>query len=101
MLETVTKIFSATEASLIDLDLGTRILVNDLSQSVGLAVAMEPKNVVDFVRYFVHNSDIVYVTRGKNGGVIRGTKPAKVLKAPKSKKAKVAPVSTDESTETV
>lgn len=95
MVEVVTKIFNATEAALLDLDVGSRVLMKDLAQGVGLAVAMDPKNVIEFVRYFVHNTDMVFVTRGKSGGVVRGPKPAKVLK--KSKKTD----SVSDSTETV
>lgn len=104
MLETVNKIFSATEATLLDLKPEGRIQMKDLSQTVGLAVAMDPKSVVEFVNYFVHNTDIVYVTRGKNGGVIRGTKPAKVEKPAKTttKKNKVVKAEKDtDSTETI
>lgn len=94
MLETVERIFTATHTVVETLNVGERIQVKDLAQSVGLAVAMEPKQVLNFVNYFVHNTDLVYVTRGKNGGVIRGVKPAKVVK--ESKKTDVA-----DSTQTV
>ena len=65
----------------------------ELAQAVGTAVTMEPKQVLGFVNHFAHNTDIAYVTRGKNGGIIRGTKPAKVVKVSK-KAAKVAAADT-------
>jgi hypothetical protein len=89
MMETVENIFNAAQATIESLDAGERMQIKALAQTVGLAVAMEPKH------HFVHHTDIAYVTRGKNGGVVRGTRPAKTDKAPK--KAKKAAAATDSS----
>jgi hypothetical protein len=95
MMETVENIFNAAQATIESLDAGERMQIKALAQTVGLAVAMEPKHVLGFVNHFVHHTDIAYVTRGKNGGVVRGTRPAKTDKAPK--KAKKAAAATDSS----
>jgi len=87
MLETVERIFEATNSAVEGMNEGDRIQLKELAQTVGLAVAMEPKNVLSFVNHFVHNSDIAYVTRGKNGGVIRGSKNSKVIKSIKNTKS--------------
>jgi hypothetical protein len=85
MLETVGRVFEATFHSVDSMNNGERIQLKELAQTVGLAVAMDPKDVLGFVNYYVHNSDIVYVSRGKNGGVIKGTKNVKsILAKPKS-----------------
>lgn len=84
MLETVDRIFEATASTLSTMNDGERIQLKELAQTVGLAVAMEPKHVLGFVNHFVHNSDVAYVTRGKNGGVIKGVKSAKPAKTVKS-----------------
>lgn len=85
MLETVGRIFEATHESVDSMNNGERIQLKELAQTVGLAVAMDPKDVLGFVNYYVHNSDIVYVSRGKNGGVIKGVKNTKLtLSKPKS-----------------
>jgi hypothetical protein len=94
MLVNVAKVFDATESAILGLKEDSRILMTDLSAAVSLAVAMEPKDVTEFVRYFVRNTNLVFVTRGKNGGVIKGTKPVKVVKEPKKNPTK-------DSTETV
>lgn len=86
MTETAQRIFEAAHASIESMAVGQRIQIKELAQTVGLAVAMEPKHVLGFVNHFVHHTDIAYVTRGKNGGVIRGTKPAPSAKP--AKKAK-------------
>ncbi len=83
MLETVEKIFTAAYIIVEALKPGERIQVKDLSQSVGLAVAMDPKDVTSFVNHFAHNTDLAYVTRGKNGGIVRGQRPVKTVKAGK------------------
>lgn len=81
MLEKVGLIFEATYQSVDSMSDGERIQLKELAQTVGLAVAMDPKDVLGFINHYVHNSDICYVSRGKNGGVIKGVKKAKSLAA--------------------
>lgn len=82
-LETVESVFVATFNVLDAMADGERVQLKELAKTVALAVAMEPKRALHFVNDFVHNSDIVYVTRGKKGGIVKGVKPAKVVKAKK------------------
>lgn len=77
IMESVNRIFEATQASIDSMNNGDRIQLKDLAQTVGLTVASDPKYVLGFVNHFVHNSSIAYVSRGKNGGVIKGKKPTK------------------------
>ena len=98
MLETVERIFEAAHVAVESMPVGDRIQIKELAQTVALAVAMEPKHVLGFVNHFAHNTDIAYVTRGKNGGIIRGTRPVKVDKPKKAKKTAAA---TDGSSATV
>ena len=88
MLETVESIFAAAQTAVEGMAVGERMQIKELAQAVGLAVAKEPKEVLGFVNHFVHNTDIAYVTRGKNGGIIRGVKQPKPVKV---KKVKAAP----------
>jgi hypothetical protein len=83
MLEEIGNVLRATETNLDSLNSGERIQIKDLAAAVGLATAKEPKHVMPFVNHFVHNTTLAYVTRGKNGGIIKGSKPAKVIKAGK------------------
>lgn len=99
MMETVQSVFEASQAAIESMAIGSRIQIKELAQTVGLAVAMEPKRVLGFVNHFVHHTDIAYVTRGKNGGVIRGTKPAPSAKP--AKKAKKTDSTTDATSATV
>lgn len=85
-METVQSVFEAAHAAIESMAVGERIQIKELAQTVGLAVAMEPKHVLGFVNHFVHHTDIAYVTRGKNGGVIRGVKPASSTKPVKKAK---------------
>lgn len=90
MMETVQQVFNAAQAAIESMAVGERIQIKELAQTVGLAVAMEPKHVLGFVNHFAHHTDIAYVTRGKNGGVIRGTRPAPSAKSAKKSKKTVA-----------
>lgn len=101
ILESVEKIFTAAQASIESLKDGERMQIKELAKSVGLAVAMEPKQVLGFVNYYVHNTSAAYVTRGKNGGIIRGSKPTKVVKPSKKVKKDTNTVSSDDSVTTV
>jgi len=82
--------YEATQHILDGMKDGERVQIKDLAKDVGLALALDPKEVLGFVNHFVHKTTIAYVTRGKNGGVIKGTKPVKVVKP-----AKKAAASTD------
>ena len=78
--------YEAAEHTIEAMQDGERIQIKELAQVVGLAVAKDPKSVLGFVNHFAHDTTLAYVTRGKNGGIIKGTKPAKVVKASKRQK---------------
>jgi hypothetical protein len=78
--------YEAAEHALATMQDGERIQIKELAQVVALAVAKDPKSVLGFVNHFAHDTTLAYVTRGKNGGIIKGTKPAKVVKASKRQK---------------
>lgn len=81
------QVFEAAQRTIEAMPDGARIQIKDLAKSVGQALSTEPKEVLGFVNHFVHRTKIAYVTRGKNGGIVKGTRPAKVVKAPKKAKA--------------
>lgn len=67
--------------------------IKELAADVSAVVGMDPKRVLGFVNHFAHETKIAYVTRGKNGGLIKGTRPIRVVKPKKAKKvADTAPV---------
>lgn len=70
---------------------GSRKQIKDLTVEVAAALGKEPKEILGFVNYFVHKTDIAYVTRGKKGGLIKGVRPAKVVKVKRVKKADAPP----------
>lgn len=59
---------------------GKRMQIKDMAEAVGLAVGMQPKDVLHMVNRYAHNAVGGYVTRGKKGGFIKGVKPVKVEK---------------------
>lgn len=85
-LGTVQQVFEAAHAAISGMQDGERMQIKELAQVVALAVAAEPKYVLGFVNHFAHNTDIAYVTRGKNGGIVKGVRPVKVVKVKKPKK---------------
>ncbi|CAB4196853.1 hypothetical protein UFOVP1290_373 [uncultured Caudovirales phage] len=89
MVEVVESILKASHSAVEAMADGDRTQVKELAKTVALSLSMEPKHVLSFVDYYVHNSDVVYVSRGKNGGVVRGTKPAKTDKPVKKVDKKV------------
>jgi hypothetical protein len=101
MLETVESIFNAAQTAVEAMQDGTRLQIKELAQVVGASVGLEPKQVLNFVNHYVHNTDIAYVTRGKNGGIIRGVKQAKVVKAKKVKTLPVVVAAPDADSSTV
>lgn len=91
------QVFEAAQQAIEVMQDGDRIQIKQLAQSVGVAVARDPKDVLGFVNHFAHNTSLAYVTRGKNGGVIKGTKPVKVVKASRKVKADATVTTTDTS----
>ena len=87
-LETVERIFEAAHTAVSTMNDGERMQIKHLAEVVGLALALPPKEVLAFVNSFAHHTDIAYVTRGKNGGIIKGVK---VVKPVKVKKVKTTP----------
>jgi hypothetical protein len=94
------QVYEATEHAISSMQDGERIQIKQLAQVVGLAVAKNPKDVLSFVNHFAHDTELAYVTRGKNGGIIRGTKPVKVVKAKRQKKVDVTVADTTPTTDT-
>lgn len=86
MLVDVKRILEAAHNAITEMADGQRVQIKDLAQTVGLAVSKSPKEVLGFVNHFAHKTKIAYVTRGKNGGVIKGVKPVKTDKVKRAKK---------------
>jgi hypothetical protein len=101
MVETAERVFTATETALSALQDGQRMQIDELATAVSKAVSMEPKKVLGFVNHFIHNTSVAYVTRGKNGGIRKGVRPAKVVKTPKKSKVTDAVTDSSDSTQTV
>ena len=97
MLEDMERILEAAHTTISSMQPGNRKQIKELAQDVGMALGQDPKEVLAFVNYYAHKTDIAYVTRGKNGGIIKGTKPVKVAKVKKVKKADSAPTTTTDS----
>lgn len=91
MMKDIERVMEAIQTVLETMQVGERKQIKELTQDVSLLVAKDPKDILGFVNHFAHNSSIAYVTRGKNGGIVRGTRPVKTVKA--SKKAKTLTVS--------
>lgn len=93
------RVYEAAESTIQSMQDGERVQIKQLAQVVGSALSEDPKVVLGFVNYFAHHNSLAYVTRGKNGGIIRGSRPIKVVKA--GKKQKKADTTTVSDTSTV
>jgi hypothetical protein len=80
------QVYEAAENAVAAMQDGERMQIKQLAQAVGTALSEDPKKVLGLVNLYAHVTSLAYVTRGKNGGIIRGTKPAKVVKASKRQK---------------
>lgn len=77
MLESVERVFQAAETAVSSMKDGDRMQLKQLVNTVSVQVGMDPKYVLPFVSHYVHNTVQVYVARGKNGGIIKGSKSPK------------------------
>lgn len=87
MTETAKRCFEAANTIIEAMGVGERKQIKELATDVATMVGMDPKRVLGFVNHFAHETNIAFVTRGKKGGIIRGTKPAKVVKVKKATKS--------------
>lgn len=95
MNEDADRVFTAAYQIVESMATGSRKQIKDLAADVSAATGMNPKRVLGFMNYFVHEVDIAYVTRGKNGGLIKGVRPVKVAKVKKAKKVADTAPATD------
>ena len=79
MIETVSSVFSSAETTFSGMPEKSRIQLKELAQTVASATGIEVKDALTFVTYFARNTDLGYVSRGKNGGLIRGSRPVKPM----------------------
>lgn len=94
------KVYEAAENTIQSMQDGQRVQIKQLAQMVGQTLSEDPKVVLGFVNYFAHHNSLAYVTRGKNGGIIRGTRPVKVVKAGKKQKKADTSTATTSTTDT-
>lgn len=83
MLATIKPIFDATQAVVDSMTNGTRKQIKDIADIVSISLGTEVKKILAFVNHYLHNIEeagIGYVTRGKNGGFVKGSRPVKVVK---------------------
>lgn len=98
MMSSIEPVLEAAHSVVNAMKDGERKQIKNLANEVGTMLGKEPKDVLGFVNHFAHQTKIAYVTRGKNGGLIKGVKP---VKAPKvSKKTNKADDTTTTTTST-
>lgn len=81
-LEIVENVYKQTQALIDGMPTdgeGKRMQIKDMAETVGIAVGLAPKDVLHMVNRYAHNAVGGYVTRGKKGGFIKGTKPVKIV----------------------
>lgn len=94
MVESVGTIMNAAQTVVDDMSVNDRMPVKDMAKTVGLALAVEPSVIFPFVNYFAHNTKEGYVSAGKTGGFIKGTR--KTAPPVKSTQTEIETVITDQ-----
>lgn len=64
-----------------------RMRVEDLAKKVSKTVSMDVKDVLGFINLFGKKSTVAHITRGANGGFVKGQKPVKMVKSGKKTKS--------------
>ena len=63
-----------------------RMRVEDLAKKVSKTVSLDIKEVLGYVNDFGKKASVGYITRGANGGYVKGQRPVKTVKAGKKSK---------------
>lgn len=77
MIQNVSSIFNTIGTVVDGMADGNRMQLKELAQAVSDKSGSNPQDVLTFVTYFARNTDLGYVSRGKNGGFIKGQKKDK------------------------
>lgn len=80
MIQDISPVLEATNKIITDMQDGDRKQISALTEEVSQMTGKDTKQVASFVHYVAHNTSVAYVTRGKKGGLIKGVKPAKIVK---------------------
>lgn len=97
MIQTVSSIFN-TVGSIVDaMNDGDRMQLKELAQAVSDKSGVNPQDSLTFVTYFARNTTSGYVSRGKNGGFIKGQKKLKTPTPTLSAKGSELDISLDSS----
>lgn len=94
MLVDIKTILEAAHTIVDGMQPGERTQIKKLAEEVSARLGKDAKEILSYVNDYAHRTSIAYVTRGKNGGLVRGTRPAKVVKV---KSPTPDPFSTDNS----
>lgn len=81
LVETAKEVWNAAETVVGSMKEKERKQIKELAEAVSALIGKDPKEVLDLVNRYAHGSESGYVTRGKGGGFIKGTRPVKVVKA--------------------
>jgi hypothetical protein len=81
LVETAKEIWDAAESVVGSMKEKDRKQIKELAEAVSALVGKDSKDVLHLVNMYAHGSETGYVTRGKGGGFIKGTRPVKVVKA--------------------
>lgn len=78
--ERATTIFTATQSFIMEMNIGDRISLKKMAAKIGPSINMEPATILPYVADFARNNSLSYVSAGKYGGCVRGTRQLKVAK---------------------
>jgi hypothetical protein len=83
MLTEIEDVLEATHTIVNSMQPGERKQIKVLAEDVSAVLGKDTKDVLNYVNDYAHRTSIAYVTRGKNGGLVKGVRPAKVVKVAK------------------
>jgi uncharacterized phosphosugar-binding protein len=84
MVNFTRQVFKAAQQFLESMQDGERVQIKQLAQNVSTSLSRDPKKVLVFINHFAHSTSMAYVSRGKNGGLVKGVKPVKIIKPHKA-----------------
>lgn len=77
IIERVNSVINSAAGIASSMQNGDRIQLKELALRASKSSNLDIKDALNLVSMFARSTDLGYVSRGKNGGFIRGTKPAK------------------------
>jgi len=83
MIDTISSLLRSAQTIVDNMAPQERKKLTDLAAEAGATVGMDADDALSHITWFAHNCDGIVLSKGRNGGIYKGSKPAPTRKSRK------------------